>query len=897
MSSSVLAEMAELAEHKRKLTHAQKKLASALQIELAKRDPQSELSRLPKLESRLELDEADRTLVDIDARVTAGLERRLRALGASIVSSKAEHGRLRARVPVSALERLAQHPDVQRVRPALDPLTRKDDTSEGDAAHRADVIRSEQGLDGSGITIGVVSDGIQSMLGVVASGDLPGAPQVIPGQAGAGSEGTAMLEIVYDLAPGATLWFATAGESQFQMADNIRALAQAGCDIIVDDVFFLDEATFQDDVVAQAVAEVVANGVLYFSAAGNSGSLAKGTSGTYEGDYVAAATQPGPIDTYPMNDWLDVHEFDDGSNYDSLTEDPPVLVSLEWADALGASANDYDLFLLSPDRQNIVGAGVDPQDGTGLAFEYVLSEYANDRNGALVIARWAGDPRYLRLATHRGALEQGTYGQISGHAAAPGAFSIAAVDADVVGGVFRGGVWNPVEDFSSDGPRRMFFEADGTPLTPGDFLSTGGVVRQVPDFAAADGVSVATPGFSPFFGTSAAAPHAAAIAALVLQARPDLLELTGVARSNAVRQLFVDSALDIERDGFDELSGHGLIMADAVVAGCSGGSEGSECDDGDPCTESSVCQGGSCVGTPIVCEPLDACQLPGTCNPETGACENPTAPDGTDCDDADPCSLTSSCSGGVCVATASVECPPEDACYEASSCDPASGMCAAQARKADDSGCDDDSDGVPNGDDRCPDAADPGQLDSDNDGQGDACDPDDDNDGLDDADELATGTDPLDANDPGSATGAGGTASGGASGAGGAGPAPSEGSLGGAPSDGGLGGHSGMDRAGPGSEVRDAGSRPADPGQGGAAGGEEPSKFGGAPSSDPADEPEPQSRPGDSLDAAAPDSAEAPPPAGDSGCACRVQRANSTGAFAALGLLLLALGRRSRRER
>ena len=72
----------------------------------------------------------------------------------------------------------------------------------------------------------------------------------------------------------------------------------------------------------------------------------------------------------------------------------------------------------------------------------------------------------------------------------------------------------------SDGPRRVFFEADGTAITPGVFDSTGGELRQKPDLAAADCVSTASPGFATFCGTSAAAPHAAAIAALLIERDP-----------------------------------------------------------------------------------------------------------------------------------------------------------------------------------------------------------------------------------------------------------------------------------------------------------------------------------------------------------------------------------------
>jgi hypothetical protein len=106
----------------------------------------------------------------------------------------------------------------------------------------------------------------------------------------------------------------------------------------------------------------------------------------------------------------------------------------------------------------------------------------------------------------------------------------------------------------------VFYTAEGDPITPDNFLSTGGEVRSKPDFAAADGVSTATPEFETFFGTSAAAPHAAAIAALLLELEPGFTPAD-------VRAAFVAGSIDIEAPGFDFDSGFGIINALAALGG------------------------------------------------------------------------------------------------------------------------------------------------------------------------------------------------------------------------------------------------------------------------------------------------------------------------------------------
>ncbi len=117
------------------------------------------------------------------------------------------------------------------------------------------------------------------------------------------------------------------------------------------------------------------------------------------------------------------------------------------------------------------------------------------------------------------------------------------------------------ETFTSDGPRRIFFLEDGTAITPGNFSSTGGLLRQKPDITAADRVSVTGVGGFPttFSGTSAAAPHAGAIAALLKSGLPS--------PTNAqIRTALTSTAIDIETAGVDRNTGAGIVMPQLAAA-------------------------------------------------------------------------------------------------------------------------------------------------------------------------------------------------------------------------------------------------------------------------------------------------------------------------------------------
>ena len=526
--------------------------------------------------------EPERVMVDIRADVTPAVLTRIRELGGTVITSVPKYQAIRAQLPLRTVEMLAGLDAIRTIRPADEartrgqvstlspasrtqtadsPVTRKDNTSAGDVAHRANSARTNHRVDGTGIGIGVISNGVRTLADRQTSGDLPAQVTVLPGQEGRGDEGTALLEIVHDLAPKAELYFATGQGGQARMAENIEALCEAGANVIVDDIGYTVEAVFQDDIIAKGVNAAVAGGCFFFSAGGNDGNLTDGTTGVWEGDYAAGSALVVDGETLGVR-----HDFGGGVEANEMSGSGfsgVRAIVLQWADPLGASANDYDLFLVNEDG-DVIASSTDTQDGTQDPIESILSPFVNFSGLSVVVVKTSGSDRYLRVHAFDGRLAIQTAGNLYGHSAAENAVSVAMVDVRTAAG--SGNVFNGTESVrtdNSDGPRRIFFEPDGTAITAGNFSSTGGELLQKPDLTAATCVTTATPGFSTFCGTSAAAPHAAAIAALMLEAaggpnEVTLAELrTGMTSGTAV--------LDIETAGADRDSGAGIVMAPGAV--------------------------------------------------------------------------------------------------------------------------------------------------------------------------------------------------------------------------------------------------------------------------------------------------------------------------------------------
>jgi hypothetical protein len=406
----------------------------------------------------------------------------------------------------------------------------------GDSILGADTARAFFGVSGAGVKIGVISDGVDFLVDSQNSGDLPFVQVLL---AGSGNEGTAMLEIVHDLAPGAAMAFWGPGTSA-EMVQGINALRDAGARVAVDDLSFFGEPKFQDGMIAQAGRAFAQNGRAYATSAGNRGQE------HYRSGYVPLFGQEFPTSDYPS-----VHNYrpgdDDLGNTLTIPDGCSLSVHLQWSNPWGAASDDLDLYIGRSSDLAILSSSEDEQSGSQNPFESAF--WRNDTGQSvdvfIAVAEWARRTTlplvidYFALPNCGNALQYLTTAQsVAGNHAVNEVFSVAAVGAQTP---------TVAEDYSSRGPHEIFFPA---------FES-----RPVPNISGVACVETYTGqlGYfsNPFCGTSAAAPHVAAIAALLVEASPGV-------DSQQIRNLIMATALDLGAPGFDLTYGAGRV--DAVNA-------------------------------------------------------------------------------------------------------------------------------------------------------------------------------------------------------------------------------------------------------------------------------------------------------------------------------------------
>lgn len=434
----------------------------------------------------------------------------------SEIVSTGQNSVVTAWVSVDKLKSLSTLNVVRKIRPVSKPMLNIGSVNtEGDAIHHSDIVRSTYLQNGSGIKIGVISNGVDDLATSQATRDLPVDVTVLRNSMG-GNEGIAMMEIIHDMAPGAKLYFHDYGNSVYEFNNAIDALVKAGCNIIVDDVTWPDEPFFEDGVVAKHVSQVLLkNDVLFVSSAGNSAQR------HYQGSYANDGT----------NDHNNIFYLPAGTSYQ---------VFMQWDDKIGSSTNDYDLYVYNKQGGKIAYSN-NTQNGDDDPYEWVftpnLMEDAyikiRNRNGlaqarTLELYVYPSSPQTIQERNFTSA------DSIFGHSAVKDVITVGAVSPD--------SNYGTIEPYSSRGPVTIRYP------------NTSLIFK--PDLVAVDKVSVSGAGnFGKIFsGTSASAAHVAAITAQIWGSNKTMSPLQ-------VKQTLYNNAIREEGTMQDNTKGFGLIDA------------------------------------------------------------------------------------------------------------------------------------------------------------------------------------------------------------------------------------------------------------------------------------------------------------------------------------------------
>jgi len=452
----------------------------------------------------------DTVVVDIVAQDDVNkLKADLKALGMEDISV---FGRfISGRLPITALDSTAGLQNLRFARPAYAMTRTGSVTSQGDAAMLSNIARTSYSVDGSGTTVGTLSDSYNckgGAAGDVTSNDLPTTVMVLKEESGCGSgtdEGRAMMQIIHDVAPGASQAFHTAFGGVADFANGIIELATvAGADVINDDVFYYAEPMFQDGPIAQAIDTVKGMGVSYFSAAGNQARR------SYENTFLNSG-QKG----YRARSKR--HDFNSGTGTDtlqsiSIPNNSQVIFVFQWEDPFfsvsgspGADT-DMDIVLYSSDGTALAG-GVNLNIGNDAVEIFAHTNNSGATETYQIGLEHVSGPAPSTIKyVYFGSMTISEYttnsGSSYGHAIAAGARAVGAARYTKTPAF---GVSPPqLESFSSAGGIQILFDTSGNPVSES---------RQKPEIVAPDGgdntffgSDYESNGWPNFFGTSAAAP-------------------------------------------------------------------------------------------------------------------------------------------------------------------------------------------------------------------------------------------------------------------------------------------------------------------------------------------------------------------------------------------------------
>ncbi|CAN5470043.1 hypothetical protein BH09PLA1_BH09PLA1_09480 [soil metagenome] len=517
------------------------------------------------------------TPIDVRSDNTVGITLRIRgysdkflnglktAYGFEVTAVNTDYSVVQGYVPINAIRELAARRDVAQIWPMVKARTRTQGSAnnQGDQTQNADQARANFNVDGSGVKVGVISDSVNRVGGglsaSVNSGDLPNLVQVLSDTAGT-DEGRAMLEQIYDIAPGASLAFASGSGGQQAFANAVTALKNAGASVIVDDLGYADEPFFQEGIIDAAMRAHVDAGGAFLTAVGN--------------DAISGFEQ---TTSFFMSGGSTVHDFDPAPGpgaRDSrmrVTVDTGGTLTFEWDNPYngiaGTATADLDIRLYQSGTQTVKFSGLDDNIVSGRPIEILQVDpgvydveitQASLAPGATAPTRFKFTGDFgLNTVEHTG-----NRSSAFGHSVSNAGISIAAVP------WFNAPPISPLtpirtEDFSSQGGGTYVFDANGSRLI-------SPIVTLKPDFAGIDGVNTSFFGsdipqdadqLPNFFGTSSAAPNVAAVVALIKQANPSATQAQIIQGLKATARPLNGSAAGV----WNSTGGFGLIDANASV--------------------------------------------------------------------------------------------------------------------------------------------------------------------------------------------------------------------------------------------------------------------------------------------------------------------------------------------